>query len=314
MENPAEIERHFRWLTRVRLHVIQELSLGDVSSDCCVRWLEEENERIRQALETSDRRDEDEALLYNVRAGLNEWWTEFPESKLLSKLFRRAARRRARVGSDYSSRPPDLEEAERVANALLTDVNGPMKLDLEYDSEAIALVVGVKMFRHIDEYTQDDLMDRIRRSESSRAYYDALWLVCDALEEMGKPLAAPLYLWRQAATLDILRRPPLLAAQSRRPVTYQKLVRDYQIQFVIEILRRLGLRPQGGFVSGCSVVSEALDLSDSAVVGIWQRRLEKGSFEPVLRKLVVDMAERTGLQLADEPCTCDPPCSQDPAR
>ena len=314
MENAAEIDRHFRWLMDVKLHAIQELALGAVAADYCIHWMEEENERIRRALENSDRRDEDEALLNSVRAELSEWWPEFSERKLLSELYRRAAQGKAKGGSAYSSREPDRWETERVANALLIDVNGPMKLDLNYESEVVAATFGGMMLRHIDEYTEDDLMDHIGRSQSSRVYYDSLWLVCDALAERGKPLAAPLYVWWQAAICDIFKRPPLSAAQSRRLVSYQKLVRDYHIQFVINILRTLGLRPEGGLVSGCSVVSEALGLSDSAVVGIWQKRLEKRSFEPVLRKLVVDMAERTGLQLVDEPCTCDVSCSQTPAR
>ena len=313
MEDRVEIDRYFRWLMEVRLHVIQELALGTEVSNYGVLWMEEENERICQALEKSEQRDEDEAVLRIVRADLSEWWPDFSEGKLLSRLYRRAARGKAKVGSAYSSREPVRCEAERVANALLTDVNGPMKLDLNYESMVLAAVAGSIILRNIDEYTDDDLMDCICRSRSSRVYYDALWLVYEALLERGKVPPLPLLAWRKSAVEGRIKRPALLTAQSRRPVSSQKLARDFQIQFVIEILRRLGLRPQSGSVSGCSVVSEVLGLSDSAVVGIWQQRLEKKSFGPVLLRLTADMAERTGLHLADDPCSCDPPASQAPA-
>ena len=48
------------------------------------------------------------------------------------------------------------------------------------------------------------------------------------------------------------------------------LVRDIHIQFAIEVLRRVGVKPRGSNVSGCRMVSEALGLGEDTVRRIWK--------------------------------------------
>ena len=79
--------------------------------------------------------------------------------------------------------------------------------------------------------------------------------------------------------------------------------RDLNIQLTIEILRRIGISPEGGSVSGCEIVSdalatsedEALHLSWDRVRRIWQERTLKRSFVPVMEKYSGAIAERNGL-------------------
>ena len=88
---------------------------------------------------------------------------------------------------------------------------------------------------------------------------------------------------------------PQKACPSHRPVNPAKVLRDFQIQFTIEVLRRVGIPPRGS-VSGCLIASEALGCrgpSEETVKRIW--REYKGSFALVMRKYWKATAKRAGL-------------------
>ena len=114
----------------------------------------------------------------------------------------------------------------------------------------------------------------------------------------GEGISRPLLGWRQEVVSGCRRRPARKPIQSHRPVNPAKLLHDVQIQFAIEILRRVGVPPTGSpvSVSGCLIVSEALGRlgpSEETVKRIW--REYKGPFALVMRKYWKATAERAGL-------------------
>ena len=88
------------------------------------------------------------------------------------------------------------------------------------------------------------------------------------------------------------RRPDRKPVPPRRPVKPAQLVRDIQIQFTIEVLRRVGVKSRGSSVSGCGIVSEALEVSEDTVTRIWKERILKRPFGQ-MGKHSKAIAERT---------------------
>ena len=67
-----------------------------------------------------------------------------------------------------------------------------------------------------------------------------------------------------------------------------------QIQFVIEVLDRIGIKPNGSFVSGCRIVAEVLGIPEERVRRIWKARVQKVPFVPAMQKQMKAIAERNG--------------------
>ncbi len=84
-------------------------------------------------------------------------------------------------------------------------------------------------------------------------------------------------------------------------------MRDVQIQFTIEILHRIGIAPRGTHISGCEIVSLVLPLSEDTVIRIWNNRIWEKPLEPVLRKRLEAVSERTGL-VYDAEISAHPAC------
>ena len=78
------------------------------------------------------------------------------------------------------------------------------------------------------------------------------------------------------------------------------LVRDVQVQFTIEVLRRVGVSPRGTLVSGCRILAEALELSEDTVMLIWKERGSAKPFDLVLRRHLDAISRRTGLVYTNE--------------
>ena len=82
-----------------------------------------------------------------------------------------------------------------------------------------------------------------------------------------------------------------------------KFLRDVNIQLTIEILRRIGIQPEGRPVGGCHIVSEALAtsedkaqrLSEETIRRVWQERPWERPFVPVMVKNSKAIAERNRL-------------------
>ena len=127
----------------------------------------------------------------------------------------------------------------------------------------------------------------------------------------GKAIPSVLAKWREEVVSERRQRPDMKAVAAHRPTNPDRLRRDIHIQFVIELLQRLGVPPYGTqrSVSGCRIVSEALielyesgilpdtpALSEGTVERIWKECTWTASFMPTMGKYSRAIAERTGLQ------------------
>ena len=121
------------------------------------------------------------------------------------------------------------------------------------------------------------------------------------MNSQGEAIPSPLIKWFQEVDSERRQPPPGRPLPKHRPVTLAKLLSDLNIQLTIEILRRVGISPEGS-VSGCHIVSEALAtsedqalrLSPETVTGIWKKRIWGSSFEAVMGKYSKAIEERHG--------------------
>ena len=237
-----------------------------------------------------------------IRAQMREWWPDFPERLLLADLYRRAARWKEGRGSADSRRRPSHSEGLRVARCLLDDlVRGASRLDAESESRAVTeslisywmLHTGLSQIRLLDDF--------IEHYEDRRAYVDALFDLVALFKFCGVDLPVRLSRWMLKCVLGLRRRPPLPSLPAHRPVNSGNLVRDVQIHFTIEILRRVGVDPRGSPVSGCRIVAEVLELSEDTVIRIWKQRIWEPPFDQMLLRYHEAIFERTGFGLTARP-------------
>ena len=292
------------WLIKKRIQIFEEVVLDSHASGSGGPDIREATERMHRACEMNDREAEDEAIVDLIRAEMKEWWPDFPERRLLTDLYRRAAKE----DSADSSRGPSREEGCRVARWLLAEVRDIGRLDHESESLAATKTLVQHYLYHPERCQPCDMEDMIERSEDSRAHFDALMYLVIAIKYRGKELPVPLYLWRREYADGLRRRPFLAPISFQRPVSSEILVRDVQIQFTIEILRRIGVAPRGTHISGCEIVSQVLPIEEDTVIRIWNNRIWEKPLEPVLRKRLEAVSERTGL-VYDAEISAHPPCA-----
>ena len=178
---------------------------------------------------------------------------------------------------------------------MLADIRHADRFDFEWESEAVPTFLAALLLPPIGVNSPSALREYIERSEASRTYFDALKRMCEELQIRGRVIPPPLFGWRQEVAGGHRRRPRRMRRQAHRPVKPAKLLRDIQIQFTIEVLRKVGVPANGNPVSGCRIVSEALKpsedtvrLTEDTVASIW-----KGPSEQ-MRKHWKATAERTG--------------------
>ncbi len=255
---------------------------------------EETAERIRRAVKRMDSKAEDKAIRDGMRVETSELWWNFPELQLLGDHFGRAALRNEGRGSPGITDPPSEVEALRLAKAMLAHVPGRTllagipgadRLNREWESVALSSALA---YQYLSAPSRPVLREYIRRSRSSREYFDALDLIWEELSSLGKA-TRPLIKWRQEVDSGKRRRP---RRRPHRPATLTKLLSDLNIQVTIEILRRVGIPPEGSGGSGCDIVSralatsqdKALHLSWDTVKGIWQANFWGKPFKAVVVK------------------------------
>ena len=291
-----EVVDNVPWLVEKRLQVIEELALEPQGTGTADPSIADAIECLHKALDLRDREAEDEAVVDLIGAEMRVWWLDFPERQLLADLYRRAGRRKAGRGSADSRRRPSHSEGLRVARSLLAETEGKSLLDPARESQAVTEFLVRHWRSHPEQCQNCALEDYIERSEDRRSHFDALVFIVVIIESRGEKMPYPLLIWRIECELEIRRRPPLLPYQAHRPVNSDNLVRDIQIHFTIEILRRAGVAPRGTQVSGCLIVSEVLGLTEITVACIWKERIWKKPLEPVLRKYLEAISERNGLK------------------
>ena len=284
-----ELDPNIRWGVEMRLRLIEEVVTGHHVSWFGAPGKDEAMKRIMQALARGDRKAEEEAAEDYMRAELMEWWRIFPEQQLLKDLYGRAARRSERRGSRDSRRRPDHKEGLRVAKAMLADIPDVGGLDREWESAAVSAVLAAPPPSGV--FSPGMLPEYIKRSEESRVYFDAVERIEEEAKSRHEDIPRPH--WPQ----DVRRRrkrPARKRLRRGRQPNPAKLRRDIQIQFTIEVLKRVGIRPQSTYVSGCRIVSEALGMRVDTVERIWNERPWNRSFVPEMQKQSKAIAERTG--------------------
>ena len=265
-------------------------------------------ERIRRAVGRKDGRAEERAIVDRMRVEVREFWQEFSELQLLGEHYRRAALRREGRGSPGSAETPSEEEGSRLAMALLAHVpgralrapiQGADRFDVEWESEALATTLADEWLR---ARSRPMLQDYIKLSQSSPVYFGALELIWDELNRRGEAVPKRLTEWRQEVDGGRLERPIIKPIPAQRPVTLPKYLSDLNLQLTIEILRRIGIKPEGSRISGCQIVAGALAISEDTTLHlsadtvrrIWQKRIWKKHFKPVVAKYSRALNDRHG--------------------
>ena len=293
-ETIAELDLNMRWVVPLRLQLIDEVVCGPEFFGASAPGLEEAWRPVRLALAQRNRKAEDKATADLMRAQVWDWWQHFSEPRLLTALYARTARRGDKTATTDSKRAPSPCEGRRLARALLVDIPYPDSLDLEEESTDVAGVLAAKLLPPIGKPTRQALRHYMGRSESNPAYFDALTLLCEELDKQGKP-SVQLAQWRQEVADGRRLRPAMEPIPAHRPANPDQLKFDMHIQFILEILRRVGVGPRGPFPSGCRIVSEVRSVSEDTVERLWKERTWEKSFVPVMQKHSRAIAERTGL-------------------
>ena len=293
-EGITEADANIRWGIAVRLRIVEEVACGLQTSRTGAPGMREAMECIHRALERRDRKAEDAAVVDRMRAELQELWWDYPERWLLTDLYQRTDRRRDGSGSADSRRLPDEAEGLRVARGLLAEIPATGRLDAERESAALSKVLADQWLAPSGVPSRPALREYIRRSKGNRAYFDALGHIEATLHDRGKAIPGPLAKWREEVASGLRRRPARKPVPSHRPPNPAQLPRDMQIQFVIEVLDRIGIKPNGSDVSGCRIVADVLRIPEERVRRIWKARVQKGPFVPAMQKQMKAIAERNG--------------------
>ena len=305
-----EWRSNIRWIFESYPEIIEEFACDPEAFGTGGPGGEEVKERIRRAVEQRDEKAEDEAILDGMRVGTRELWQDFPELQLLGEHVRRTALRKEGRGSPGSTDPPSEEEGFRLAKALLAQVPGRSLLalipgadwlNLEWESEFLSELLADQWLCPIEARSRRELRKYIKLSQSNPVYVDALKRIREKLNSQGEAIPSPLIKWFQGVDSGRRRLPRGRPLPKHRPVTLTKFLSDLDIQLTIEILRRVGIAPEGN-VSGCHIVSDALAISEDqalrlspeTVTGIWKKRIWGSSFEPVMRKFAKAIEERHG--------------------
>ena len=172
-------------------------------------------------------------------------------------------------------------------------------MNFEEETEALSTALADEWLR---APTRQLLRDYFKLSRSNPVYFDALGLIWEELNSRGEAIPLRLIKWQGKVDSGDRLRPIKKPIPAYRPVHMNTFQRDLNIQLTIEILRRIGIPPEGSSGSGCEIVSdalatsedEALHLSWDTVRRIWQGRTWKRPFVPVMAKYSGAMAKCHG--------------------
>ena len=291
----ADVVPIIRWTIEVRLQLIAEVACGLQASGTIAPGKEQAMKRILWSLGT-DWKAEEAAIVNYLRAEVREWWQDFPERQLLTGLYRRAALRWAGCGSPYNRRRPDSSgRPPGLPRHCWPTSRTPAGLTPSGSPQP---------FR---KFWQPSCCPQSAYAPQAR---------CESTSSAPKPAGPTSALssaWRRSWTAGARssparstcggRRlpegsggvPPGRSGPPQRPVNPAHLLRYVQIQFTIAVLQRVGVKPTGN-VSGCRIVSEALELSEGnvslsedSVRRIWDR-----PFVPEFQKYSKAIATRNG--------------------
>ena len=173
---------------------------------------------------------------------------------------------------------------------MLAGIPDKISLDSEGEYEAMSELLAALLSPPMGEPSPARLQRYIDLSKSILVYRDALRRYYEELDNPAKTIFRPaLRSQRRAAGRTRFSRANI-KVPAHSPAKPALLLRNLQIQFVIGLLDRVGVRPQGKYVSGCRIVGEVIGLSPGRVKSIWEMR-----FTAAMSKYSKALAERTGL-------------------
>ena len=184
------MDPNLRWGVALRLRLIEEVVCGPQVSWVDAPGKDEAMKRILRAWERGDIRAEEEALEAYMRAELREWVQLFPERQLLRLLYQRAARHREECGPLDSRRTSGRMEGFRVARAMLADTPEVGRLDREWESTAVSIVLASPP--PVGVYSPSALPEYIKRAEDSRVYFDAVERIEEKAKSRDEDIPLPL--------------------------------------------------------------------------------------------------------------------------
>ena len=206
--------------------------------------------------------------------------------ELLGDHLRRAALRKVGRGSPGATDFPTHEEGLRLARAVLAHAPGRLLLalmpsaegmDQEWESEALSALLAHQWIRE----RSPRMVAQMKNHSHLRVYFDAIILICEELKCLGEEIRPPLRYWKGEVDSGRRKRPRATPLPNHPPVTLPKLVSDLNIQLAIEILSRIGIKPEGKDISGIDLVEMALEDSEDKALRltyeslrrVWQERL-----------------------------------------
>ena len=293
--NIAELDPNLQWTIATHLRILEDVAHESVGSGTGELSLHEAKQRMGRAVVQRDRKAEEAAIAAYLWVHIREWLQSFAERHLLARLFKREARRRRKVGTPDSRRRPSHAEGLRVAKALLADLPHPGPLDTKEETATAARVLAGHGLVTYSFPSRARIRECIKESRKSRVHFDALCDIVVEWERRGEAIPRRLAKWRQQVNDGRLRRPDAQTIPRHRPANPAQVAYEMQIQFTIEILRRLGVPPQGTPTSGCRIVAEAMNMPEDTVVRIWKQCTWRKSYVPTMRTYSKAIAIRQGL-------------------
>ena len=286
----AQLLLIIQWFVKLHLECIEEAARGILASVTGAPSEEKVLECVLRMFEGRHGEADKETLEAYMRARTHEWWQDFPERQLLSTLVRRADLQKQGIGEKDDRRIPTRTEGLQIARPLLAGIPDKITLDAEGEFEAVSKLLAALLNPPMGEDSPERLQKYIELSKSKRVYRDALRRYNLEFDNPDKTIYRPVFKWqRKAAGRSGLRRAKI-KVPSHNPVKPALLVRNLQIQFVIGLLGRVGVPPQGTPVSGFGIVAEAVGLSEDSVKVIWETH-----FTADMRKHSKAIAERAEL-------------------
>ena len=294
-ETIAELDPNLQWTIEMHLRILEEVARESEGSGTGEPSLHEAKRRMGHAVVQRDRKAEEAAMAVYLRVYIRGWLQDFAERQLLSRLYERTARRRENSGTRDSMRRPSHAEGLRLASALLADFPHPGPLDTDEEAAIVARVLAGHGLVSFSIRSRARVREYVKESRKSRVHFDAIRDLVAEWERQGEAIPRWLARWRQEVADGRLRRPDAQPIPRHRPANPAQVAYEMQVQFTIEILQWLGVRPRGTQVSGCRMVSEAMNIPEDTVVRIWKQCTWRKSYVPTMKKHAEGVAIRHGL-------------------
>ena len=190
--------------------------------------------------------------------------------------------------------PPSHQEGLRVARPTLVDIPDTGLFDVEWESAAVSKLLADQWLPPNGVPSRPTLREYIKRSVSNRTYFEALVPIGEKLHDRGESIPRPLARWREEVAGGRLRRPAMNPASPIAPPITASSCATCRSSSAIEVLGRVGVRPNGSDVSGCRIVSDAPRVPEDTVRRTWKACMWRKSIMPAVQKYSKAIAERNG--------------------